>query len=297
MNTVSIKKPESVNLDKLRRLELCGSLCPLVDVGMYESIISPSYWEDCARDNLIEDYGDAGLQLACFGDFDWDGYKKVVQSHAADIIDEYAMPILNDYGIAAIKVVGIYSPREYNFTTDELNFDVYLSEDFDAKFAENMKRFRKNPSLQKYIEDHWWHRSGFHSFMPKSMDEIASFEDDVRCLACYMTFALLTEEYWNNFYEDRTDWELFERLNTDECCTDFTHVYLYCSEEWAQVYNDNIRMDELYWDVFHALGHPWNNHTYKDDNLCTHEDNEALQLVIWATDMGYSPQDLREMCA
>lgn len=297
MNTVSIKKQESVNLDELRRLELCGSLCTLVDVGMYDSLISPDYWEDFALENLIEDYGDAGRNLACFGDFDWDGYKEVVQSHAADIIDEYAMPILNDYGIAAIKVVGIYSPREYNFTTDELNFDVYLSEDFDAKFAENMKRFRKNPSLQKYIEDHWWSRSGFLSFMPKSMDEIASFEDDVRSLACYMTFALLTEGYWNNFYRDRTDWELFERLNTDECCTDFTHVYLYCSEEWAQVYNDNDRMDELYWDAFHALGHPWNNHSYKDYNLCTREDNEALQLVIWATDMGYSPQDLREMCA
>lgn len=26
MNTVSIKKQESINLDKLRRLELCGSL-------------------------------------------------------------------------------------------------------------------------------------------------------------------------------------------------------------------------------------------------------------------------------
>lgn len=297
MKTTMIKNLESVNLDKLRRLELCGSLCPLVDVGMYDSLISPDYWEDCAYENLIEDYGEAARDFVCFGDFDWDGYKKVVQNHAADIIDEFAMPILTNYGIAAIKVVGIYSPREYNFTTDELNFDVYLSEDFEEKFAENMKRFRKNPSLQKYIEDHWWHRSGFHSFMPKSMDEIASFEDDVRCLACYMTFALLSEGYWDNFSEKRTDWELYERLNTDECCTDFTHVYLYCSEEWAKVYNDNAKMDELYWNAFHALGHPWDNHEKKNHDLCTCPKNEAQQLIVWATDMGYSSQDLREVCA
>ena len=297
MKTTRIKNLESVNLDKLRRLELCGSLCPLVDVGMYDSLISPDYWEDCAYGNLIEDYGEAARDFVCFGYFDWDGYKKVVQNHAADIIDEYAMPILNDYGIAAIKVVGIYSPREYNFTTDELNFDVYLSEDFEEKFAENMKRFRKNPSLQKYIEEHWWSRSGFHSFMPQSMDEIASFEDDVRCLACYMTFALLSEGYWDNFSEKRTDWELYERLNTDECCTDFSHVYLYCSEEWAKVYNDNAKMDELYWNAFHALDHPWGNHEQKNHDLCTCPKNEAQQLIVWATDMGYSLQDLREMCA
>lgn len=297
MKTTMIKNLESVNLDKLRRLELCGSLCPLVDVGMYDSLISPNYWEDCAYRNLIEDYDEAARDFVCFGDFDWDGYKKVVQNHAADIIDEFAMPILSNYGIAAIKVVGIYSPREYNFTTDELNFDVYLSEDFEEKFAENMKRFRKSPSLQKYIEEHWWSCSGFHSFMPQSMDEIASFEDEERCLACYMTFALLSEEYWDNFYKKRTDWELYERLNTDECCTDFTHVYLYCSEEWAKVYNDNAKMDELYWNAFHALGHPWGNHEQKNHDLCTCPENEAQQLIVWATDMGYSPQNLREMCA
>lgn len=297
MKTTMIENLESVYLDKLRRLELCGSLCPLVDVGMYDSLISPDYWEDCAYENLIEDYGEAARYFVCFGDFDWDGYKKVVQNHAADIIEEFAMPILTNYGIAAIKVVGIYSPREYNFTTDELNFDVYLSEDFEEKFAENMKRFRKSPSLQKYIEEHWWSCSGFHSFMPQSMDEIASFEDEERCLACYMTFALLSEEYWDIFYKKRTDWELYERLNTDECCTDFTHVYLYCSEEWAKVYNDNAKMDELYWNAFHALGHPWGNHEQKNHDLCTCPKNEAQQLIVWATDMGYSPQDLREMCA
>lgn len=296
MKTTVIEQKQDLTLEELRCYELCGSLCPLVDVGMYESLISLSNWEDDAMYNLIEDYGEAARAFACFGDCDVKGYHKVVQRNAAEIIDEYAMPILESYGVAAIKVMGIWSPREYNFTTDELNFDVYLKDDFMEKFKENMKRFRSNPSLQKYIEDHWWSRSGFISFMPQSMSEIASFEDEERCLACYLTFALLTEGYWENFSEGRTDLELYEKLSTNECCTSYTNVYLYCSEEWAKIYNDNARMDELYWDVFHALGRPWKNHERKNWDLNCSPGNEAAELVVWATDMGYSPQDLRELC-
>ena len=295
METTVIEKGKSVNFKELEGYELGGSLCPLVDVGMYESLLSPSVWEDMAHENLMEDYGDTARDLVCFGNFDVEGYEKVIQEQASDIIEEYAMPILENYGVASIKVTGIWSPREYNFTTDRLEFDVYLKEDFKETFKKNMERFRKNASLQKYIEDHWWHRNGFYSFMPQSMSEIASFEDEERCLACYLTFALLTEGYWDNFCEGRTDLELYERLSANECCTDYADVYLYCSEEWAKVYNDNARMDELYWDVYHAIGHPWSNHKYKDLNLCCSPSNGALELVVWAMDMGYSPQDLRKM--
>lgn len=297
MKTAIIEQNQELNLEELRCYELSGSLCPLVHVGMYDSLISLSNWEDDAMYNLKEDYGEAAEVFACFGDCDVEGFHKVVQRNAAEIIDEYAMPILDNYGVAAIKVTGIWSPREYNFTTDQLDFDVYLKDDFMEKFKENMKRFRTNPSLQKYIEDHWWSRSGFLSFMPQSMDEIESFEDEERCLACYLTFALLTEGYWDNFLEGRTDWELYEKLSTNECCTDYTNVYLYCSEEWAELYNSRTRMDELYWDVYHALGRPWRNHERKNWDLNCLPDNEAAELVVWATDMGYSPQDLRELCA
>ena len=296
MKETIIEQNKELNLEELRCYELVGSVCPLVDVGQYESILSLSNWEDDALYNLIEEHGDAARDFACFGDCDVKGYHKVIQTRAGEIIDEYAMPILKEYGVAAIKAVGIDSPREYNFTTDELEFDVYLTDDFDEKFRENMKRFRANPSLQKYIEDHWWSRSGFISFMPQSMDEIASFEDEDRCLACYLTFALLTEGYWDNFTDGRTDYELYDRLSTNECCTDYTNVYLYCSEEWAEVYNDNARMDELYWDLFHAIGRPWRGHKPKNMDLASHPDYEAGELVLWATDMGYSPDDLRGLC-
>lgn len=297
MKTTVVEQKQELNLEELRCYELSGSLCPLVDVGMYDSLISLSNWEDDAMYNLQEDYGEAAKAFACFGNCDVEGYHKTVQRNAAEIIDEYAMPIFKEYGVAAIKVTGIYSPREYNFTTDELDFEVYLTDDFMEKFKENMQRFRTNPSLQKYIEDHWWSRDGFISFMPQSMSEIESFEDEERCLACYLTFALLTEGYWDNFSEGRTDMELYERLSTNECCTGYTNVYLYCSEEWAKLYNDNARMDELYRDVCHALGRPWKSHKQKNWDLNCPPCNEASELVIWAKDMGYSPQDLRKLCS
>lgn len=297
MRTTVIEQKQDTNLEELKCYKLNSSLCPLVDVGMYNTIISLDTWEEDAVYNLKEDYGEAADAFCCFGDCDVKGYHKVVQDNAAKIIEAHAMPILKEYGVAAIKVTGIWSPREYNFDTDQLDFEVYLSDDFGKKFKKNMKRFSSNASLQKYIEDHWWSCSGFCSFMPQSMEEIASFEDETRCLACYLTFALLVEGYWDNFSEGRTDYELYEMLNCNECCTDYVNVYLYCSEEWAKVYNDNARMDELYWDAFHAIGRPWRNHKRGNYDLSSSPSNEAAQLVIWATDKGYSPDDLRTLCA
>lgn len=297
METVAIEQKQEVCLDGLVHYELNSGILPIVDIGMYESILSPNIWDDDALENLHGEYGDAGHDLACLGDFDTEEYEKKVVSAAMGVIEDYAMLILEQYGVAAIKNGRVWSPKYYNFETDNLDFTVYLTDDFMDKFHENMKRFRTNPFLQKYIEDHWWSRSGFSSFMPQSMDEIEDFDSDpVRCLACYLTFALLTEGYYSNFEDGRTILEIHYRVNDDfpvGCC----HAYLYCSEEWARVYNDNAKMDELYWDAFHALGHPWNKHKQEDYNLCSTIKNEAQQLVVWATDKGYSPQDLREMCA
>ena len=297
METTTIEQQKSEDLEGLRCYELNSSLCKLVNVGMYNSLISPEAREEDAQENLIEEFGDAGRDLVCFGKFDMDEYKKDVQRCAAEIIDEYAMPILENYGVAAIKTTGIWSPKYYNYETDQLDFNVYLADDFDEKFKENMDRFRTNPALKQYIKDHWCNRPGFFSYMPRSMDDIASFRDEERCLACYLTFALLTEGYWDNFPEQRSDLELYYKLGDWVSCMDYADVYLYCSEEWAKIYDDRLRMKDLCRKVSLALGHPWENHQRENMDLGCRPDNEAAKLVIWATDKGYSPKDLLGLCA
>lgn len=294
----TIKEQETISLEGLKRYELNSSTCRiLMDVGMYNSLLDPMLWTEDEEYNLYEGYGDAGEVFKCIGCFDIEGYKKMLAEVSQEVIDEYAMPILRDYGIAAIKAVGIDSPKYYNYSTDTLDFDVYLTDDFRQKFTENMERFRENESLQEYIEENWWHRSGFVSFMPKSMDEIASFKDEDRCLACYITFALLVGGYKNNFPEERVDLEMHYQVN-DRCPSVFSNVYLYCSDEWAELFNEESELKIMIRETTQKIGAPWKTHEMKD---CTdfegNIETEAARFIVWATDMNYTPQDIRSLAA
>lgn len=294
----TIKKEETINLESLKSLELSSCLCrTLIDVGMYNTVLDAGLWEDDDLENLHEDYGDAGWTFRCLGDFDLEGYKKLLVKVSQEIMDELAMPILRDYGIAAIKAKSIWSPKYYNYKTDTLDFDVYLADDFHEKFEKNMERFRENESLQEYIEDNWWHRSGFVSFMPKSMDEIASFKDEERYLACYITFALLVGGYKGQMIEDDVQLEMHYRLN-DYSPTEYCNAYLYCSEEWAELYNGKSELEAMIRTATAKLGTPWETHEMKDNlNFMGDIETEADRFIVWATDMGYTPQALRTLCA
>ena len=292
----TIKEKQVQDLECLKRYELTSELCPLVDVGTYDTILSPSNWDDDALYNLEEDHSKAAKTFACLDGFDWEGYKGMLTRVSQDIIDTYAMPILRKYGVEAIKAVKVWSPMEYNFQNDQLYFDVYVADNFREIFDVCMKEFAEDEKLNDYIRKHYRSCSGFISFMPQSMREIAEFDDEVRCLACYLTFALLVEDYWSWFTDHDSQCEVYELISCNECPTDFCHAYLYCSDEWAKLYNNDVELNNLIWGVYYKIGRPWERHEMKDVcDFCGHIETEADRFIVWATDMGYSPDDLREM--
>lgn len=94
----------------------------------------------------------------------WEDYKmKVAEKHAESIGDE--LKGSNPLGVKILLFGDIYSPREYNFTTDKitLKVDVNLNKLKRYCFKENAQDF------DTYLNEHWSSYDGFISFVPHTL--------------------------------------------------------------------------------------------------------------------------------
>ena len=290
-----IKKPEDV--EQLEYLNLSTGICPIIHVGTYNTILgNPCDGDDMTSWAESKDYPPS---LVYEDSFDFKKWKEYIQREANDILQSDILQALKPYGIEWLEATGMWSPKYYNTSNDELDFNVYLSKDFDRIFHENMEKFSKNPSLQKYIEDHYWSRSGFCSFMPQSFSEIEDFDDQERCLSAYLMFCMLTEgkeeDMDGEFDYTYRIWEELHSSAEAEECYDWR---LYGDEDLVELYMMHpIEFDNLLWDVFYKVGNKWNRHKLKEPWTGVSPKNEAERFICWAYDMKYSLEDLRELCA
>ena len=122
----------------MRTFELSTNLFPIVNIGMYTNDV-------CDSDLLIDTYSidndfNEGLinydAETFWSNFDNDKFKAVILERATDFITDEVKPLLVDLGLGIIdiKVVGICSPKFYNWSTDSLNFDLVT----DDKFTNNI---------------------------------------------------------------------------------------------------------------------------------------------------------------
>lgn len=153
--------------------------------GFYDSIWSGV--GDCESDELAHE----GFKHA----YDWhwseQGLNYVVDQYAEEYLDLVNLTLglhLSKNGKASID-----SPREYNFRTDEIWFDVdLLVEDTDRIIA-LMKEHRDE--LRKIIKGNHSSRDGFISFMSNDVDEWINHElflseGKVQYLSCAVDYLL-----------------------------------------------------------------------------------------------------------
>lgn len=160
----------------------------------------------------IDTYGqfDAGELLdADWGDnteFDNVAFVADLANYCAEFITEAC----KDYAGFEISVVadGSYSPREYNFSTDEAELSVRFEAD---KLMEYI--LKNKPAFEQYLKDTFTSVSGFHSYVPdnwaefyaelKELDgQVDSDRDWAVMLGWYLKRAVLTEEeYLDQMYE------------------------------------------------------------------------------------------------
>lgn len=200
----------------MESIKLNSSLLPIVDVCMYGGILDATAFEsdyNAQEQEYCEEDGEEYHYI----DLDSGKYDKEVVSIAADYVEKNILPLLKKYGVTGFKALGMWHPREYNFATDQLDFELELSDDFEGKMKENVIKFEKKNDgrMLQWIDDNWKTRSGFWSYMPESFDEILyprkPFCDTAQRVSAYLTLCLINEDWSSDDYLDSAEY-IYEEL-------------------------------------------------------------------------------------
>ena len=110
---------------------------------------------------------DAGDELEIEYDF------KELMKSIAQVYQKNEAYILSELNCSFIRSIhftgGTYSPREYNFKTDELDFTVDIDE---AKLREALEALRENKDFGAYLRENFTTRDGFISSTPDNYGEL-----------------------------------------------------------------------------------------------------------------------------
>jgi hypothetical protein len=202
----------------METLKLTTNLFPIVNVGMYDSLLSP--------DNLINDYEideDKDNEYIKFDSneywsnlFDISKFRAEILTLATDYIKDEIKPILTGLklGISDIETVSINSPRFYNFERDELYFDLIVEDQFNNNIIDKINNLSTDELIRfnTYLKDNYSSYDGFVSFTSNnSLDVINNVKNyDERDISAFL------------------NWYIFDFLNEID------------ENDWIQYVNENI---------------------------------------------------------
>lgn len=128
----------------------------LIDVfsGTYESI-----WE-------IRDCDENGNEINCNYD-----HRELMQSivKAYKQSEESLVRDLDIPWITKIDFTGFYSPSQYNYSTDRLEFNMCIDE---QGMLENLSNLKNDDKFHQFLKDNYSSYDGFMSFTPNNYDEL-----------------------------------------------------------------------------------------------------------------------------
>lgn len=281
-----------------------SNLFPVVCVQMYETQLSPMAYEDYMRElDKGEPDGDFTYYTV-----DYNDWKKELTTIATNYIRHNFLPVLRKYGVEDIKGTGIWSPREYNFTGDALDMEITMQQGWEAIMERSLQTFAEITDCRKYVCDNWHSRSGFISFMPETVEDVLTESDDERRLAAYLTLALVYEDVLETAGDSLENiWEAgmyefsdYEHINVlDEYMNDENET-----QRLIDLWNDDDRFNELYWQLANKLGFPWLHEPEtmalegkKDSDYNFNADSAGKRLLFWAAIHQHTVSDLYSMAA
>ena len=287
-------------INNTENFAISSDLFPCVCVAMYGTRLDSSVYEE----DMSDCYSDSEHPFSYFT-VDRDTWELEIIDRAGDFINERVVPIMQKYGLAAIQVETIHSPRFYNFENDCLYFTVSMSEGWREQMHAWLLKFRQQPKFTDYIRQHWHSCSGFISFMPETFDEIEAFEDEARCIGAYLTLCLLNEDaigLADEFVDETVEW-LYENSSAgsshnvlDDYLDDPTEA-----DRYTELYNNDFRIDCLCHDLYDRQGHLWRGcdslTAKKDCGISFTAENEAMRMIFWAVQKGYTVAVLYQLAA
>lgn len=289
-NQASPKEPDVYNLT--------SELFPCICVAMYETILSPMVFEESLNE---------GEDEFRYNTVDWSDWKTELVKASQDYLDENVIDSLKNYGVLNIEACSIWSPKYYNFHQDELVMDVTMADDWHTIMEAKVREWQGRKDVTDYINNYWQSCSGFVSFMPKSLNEVLTEDDEDRQLAAYLTLAMVVEGTLRPYGDILED--LYYRMNDSFSDWESVNVLAeYMEEEDAddmlRLWDNDDDWNELYWDLFHKVGTPWRYDEdskflrgKKDCGYVWQANSEGKRLLFWAVQNNITVQDLRDMAA
>jgi hypothetical protein len=216
---------------------------------MYESNISPYNVFDDYVINEDKENGDIHYDVDYFwSNFQNDKYKKRIQELASEFLNG---KINDGEGIEiTIKCKEIYSPKEYNFGTDEIVMDVTYNK---TKILHAVKKEYEN--FDGFLKDNYTSYDGFMSFTSNNFDDwLVDFKDNndrsVGAVLSYLFQYEISENKheFENFvvenigyysdYIDSTDYE-----------NEVVILKNYVKDNYLELTIDNIDFDQFGFEV------------------------------------------------
>lgn len=155
------------------KANLNSNLLPIINVGMYNSSISP----ENIFDNYIIDYDYKKGFIKFNSEYYWDNFEndkftKDIETLASNYLNG---TLRNDNGIEVIIKCGkIYSPRAYNYATDNIDIEVDYNKVKVCKFAKDNKK-----NFDKFLKDNYSSYDGFYSHTSNNYNDwLIDFKDN-----------------------------------------------------------------------------------------------------------------------
>lgn len=177
------------------KANLNTNLFPIINVGMYYSCISPETIFDDYYINEDFENGDSEYNAEQFWDnFDNDKYKAKIQELAADFL----MYEIDDNNGNEIKIEAgeLYSPKYYNFDTDNIELTV----EFDkVKILNNV--FKDVNAFDTFLKENYSSYDGFCSFIANNFEEwYIDYKDEKEtAIGALLTYLFKDSEYEESF--------------------------------------------------------------------------------------------------
>lgn len=137
------------------KVQLSTNLVPIF-TGTYENI-----WE-------VIEYNEEGTEEVEVEYNHIDLMKSIAKTYQKE--EKYILSKLNSPFIKSLHFTGDFtSPREYNFRTDVLDFDIEVNR---AELIRTLKKLENNQELETFLHDHYTSYDGFISFTPNNYREL-----------------------------------------------------------------------------------------------------------------------------
>ena len=275
---------------------MTSGLLPCVCVAMYETVLSPQVFEENLNDGEAEFF----YNVVC-----WDDWKKALTEASQEYLDRNVVEDLKKYGLVSIEAESIWSPKYYNYHQDELCMNITMRKDWQDIMRTKVEEWRDREDVKEYIHENWRSYSGYVNFMPESLDEILTEDNEDRQLAAFLTLAMVVEGVKmdaGDIMDEINDWYMVDFSEYDRVCV-IDEYYDVEADAWEllNLWDNDLKWDMLYHDLFDKIGDPWRRTqslSGKKDPCTTFEANsDGKRMLFWAALNHYTVEDLYEMAA